>query len=154
LTPPVSDSRAFDRDAQALGGCARTHLIDFPQQDNEFLASEARHLVGRSGHIFDYFANAADDRVPHRMTGGVIDPLEMVYIDDEQTYRALITPEIFQRIMTHGEERSAVHQVGQGIGVGELPQGVDVVCELRRVLCGAQVGLLSLLLRDADAPQE
>jgi hypothetical protein len=75
----------------------------------------------------------------------------MVDIDHQGRQAAPVSLVVVHRVVGGIQERAAIHQIGQRIGVRELAQFLDVVVELADRVAGPQFGFSGAFLGKADA---
>ena len=86
----VLDPHAGNGNANTLSQQKRARWIDSPGDDREFLSSiSAGHVLG-ADRTLQPFAERPQGGVSPRMAPGIVDPLEVIDVDDQQGKRGLM----------------------------------------------------------------
>ena len=101
--------------------------------DGELVATETRHFRSQGGEAGPTSssrsrqqersrdADMPQELIAHLMAEGVIDPAEVVEVDEERGHQLLISAGLFQRVGQALLVRQAVRQPGEAVVVGQLP---------------------------------
>jgi hypothetical protein len=87
------------------------------QQDRELVAAETRHGVTGSQRSGEPGRGQSQQRVPGRVTQGVVDLLEPIQVDEEQRRLGSFPGRGGHRLLRPGEQQLAIRQAGQGVVV-------------------------------------
>ena len=113
--------------ADALGDGARHVLLRAGQHDHELVAAVAGDLVVRARLGAQRVGDAAQQRVARRVAELVVDPLEVVEVDQHAAERLAVAVGA-RDLLSHAHlHRAVVEQAGERVGAGG---GADVVVGL------------------------
>ena len=98
--------------------------------DSEFVTSQTGHYIILTQTILQPPGNHFQHRVSHRMSHAVIDLLEPVQIDKQDSKLGVRTPHLSYRLLQAIQKQQPVRQTGECIVVGKLLQGEFLLFKL------------------------
>ena len=104
------DLAPADETAQLLGAGRGRIGVRLGHDDHEFLAAVATHEVDRPDVRAQDVGDFAQDGVAGHVAVGVVDPLEVVEVDQDDRARPLVAGRALELVLEPGEQRLAVER--------------------------------------------
>ena len=119
--------------------------------DGEFVAAEPRQHVGCAQRRFQSLRHQPQQRVAGAMTEGIVDVLEAIEIEHQDREGRTAIPELAVELVEPGEEKGAVRQSGQDVGLRKLEHAAVGQRQSPRVAAGEhQIGRKRQCQQHAD----
>ena len=109
-----------DRLRELRGDHLRSLQIGLGQQHAELVAADPGERVAAADASGERRAHGADQVVADLVTQRVVDPLEVVQVDEEQRRRAVVAAGALELASQLAREAPAVHQAGQAVVVRQV----------------------------------
>ncbi len=103
--------------------CHRGHILHrfhLGQQDDELVPPQARHRIPFAQCIGQNACHGFQQGVPRRMAIGVVDPLEIIQIDEHQGHFTVMALTVGQHLTQAVLDQPPIGQPGQRIEVGQI----------------------------------
>ena len=121
MTVVEADLARADETAELLGARSRRIGIGLGHDDHELFAAIAADEVDAPDVAGQHFRDLAQHEVAGHVTVGVVDPLEVVQVDQHDRARPLVAGGPLELVLEPGQQRLPVERTGQQVDRRESP---------------------------------